>query len=100
MAQLLKHTEEMKKVYIRVKESTLNHDSFEPKAELVVEAEGFSFFLYIPVCVAGWTPPHDAYKAVREGDQIIQSALPKGYELVAWYGWGGNGWLAQTKKTS
>jgi len=100
MAQLLKYTKEMQKVHQKIKNSLLNKESFQPKAELILEAEGFSFFLYIPVCVAGWTPPHDSYRAVREGDQVIQNALPEGYKLVAWYGWGGNGWLAQTKKTS
>lgn len=94
----LKWTKEMEEIKERIKGSLLNKETWNDEVKKVLEYKGFTFFLNIPICVAGGGTGHDAYKAVDKGDSVIQSILPKGYKLVAWYGWGGIGWLAQTKK--
>ena len=30
-------------------------------------------------------------------NSLIENELPSGSELVAWYGWGGSGWIAQVR---
>ena len=92
-------TEEMRKVHSTIVNSPLNEEQHDlkPKAVKVLSSGGYSFFLYLPICVAGWSAPADSYRVLEEGEHLIENELPSGSELVAWYGWGGSGWIAQVK---
>ena len=92
-------TDEMKRVHSKIMRDPLNKEQLttEPKAIKILDFEGFSFFLYLPVCVAGWSASADSYRVIREGEHLIENELPYDSELVAWYGWGGSGWIAQVK---
>lgn len=94
----IKWTPEMEEVRNRLIHSPFNKETWNDEVNKALEHKGHSFFLNIPVCVAGWDSEHSAWKAVDQGDILIQEALPKNYRLIAWYGWGGSGWVAQTKK--
>ena len=98
ICEKLKWTKEMETIKKQILLSPLNKETWNDKVKKVLEYKGYTFFLNIPPCVAGWDSEHSAWNAIDKGDSIIESALPKGYKLVAWYGWGGSGWLAQTKK--
>ncbi|MCK4697285.1 MAG: hypothetical protein KAT53_03145 [Dehalococcoidia bacterium] len=92
-------TEEMRKVHSTIVNSPLNEEQHDlkPKAVKVLSFGGYSFFLYLPICVAGWSAPADSYRVIKEGEHLIENELPSGSELVAWYGWGGSGWIAQVR---
>jgi len=93
----LKWTEEMKICRSEIANSPLNKETLDDEVKKVLEYNRYTFFINIPICVAGGSK-YSSWQAIRKGDDLIQEALPKGYKLVAWYGWGGSGWIAQTVK--
>ncbi len=94
----LKWTKEMEKVRSQLINSEKNKETWNDDVKKILDYKGFTFFLNIPVCVAGWSSEFSSYKVLTYSDELIQEILPRGYKLIAWYGWGGNGWVAQTKK--
>lgn len=93
----LRWTPEMEEVKEKIANSPLNVETWGDIRK-VLEHKGYAFFLYTPTSVAGCRAKYSAWRAVEEGDHIIESALPEGYDLVAWHGWGGCGWIAQAKR--
>jgi hypothetical protein len=90
----LKWTYRMQAVHDMVVHSPHNREELPATVHLVAEHDWHVFFLYLPAL----DDPSSSWVAVRRGDHVIQSKLPPGYELIAWYGWGGNGWLAEAQR--
>ncbi|KKN19168.1 hypothetical protein LCGC14_0948540 [marine sediment metagenome] len=104
---LLKWTKVMDEAKERLKHARNNNKDYVDNIKLAVskggntiEQAGHFFLFNIPICVAGSNTPLNSYEIVGDdGEEKLKKAIKeKGYRLIAWYGWGGCGWLAQVRK--
>ena len=97
--EYLRWTDEMEKIKQSLINSKENHETFSDDIREIAKFKEFIFFVNIPVCVAGSSTTLDSYEMINtKSEPMIKYFDKLGYALVAWYGWGGSGWLAQTKQ--